>query len=75
MATKANFLRTWLALKIAHRRTCSMFQILFLDQRYLMETEALKFSIASWKDFPYRSTKFRQSNSMFSQKASNIENI
>ena len=37
---------TWLALKIAHGRTCSMFQILFLDQCYPMEAEALKFSVA-----------------------------
>ena len=30
-----------LLLKKAHRRTCSMFQILFLDQCFPMETEAL----------------------------------
>ena len=40
-------IKTWSALKIAHRRTCSMFEILFLDECYLMETEALKFFIAS----------------------------
>ena len=68
-------IRTWLALKIAHCRTCSMFRILFLDQCYPMKTKALKFSIASYKDFPYRSSKFRLSNLMSSQKASNIENI
>ena len=60
---------------LAHCRTCSMFRILFLDQCYPMETEALKFSIALYKDFPYRSSKFRLSNLMSSQKASNIENI
>ena len=40
-----------------------------------METEALKFSVASRKDFPYRSLKFSLSNLISSQKASNIENI
>ena len=40
-----------------------------------METEASKLSIASQKDFLYRSSKFRLSNLMSSQKASNIENI
>ena len=64
-----------MALKIAHRRTCSMFRILFLDQCYPVETEALKFSITSQKDFPYRSSKFRLSNLMSSHKVSNIENI
>ena len=59
-------IRTWLALKIAHLRTCSMFRILFLDQCYPLETEASKFSVASWKDFPYRSSKFRLSNLMSS---------
>ena len=68
-------IRTWLVLKIAHRRTCSMFRILFLGQCYPMETEALKFSIASWKDFPYSSSKFCLSDLMSSLKASNIENI
>ena len=63
------------AIKIAHRRTCSMFQILFMNQCYPMETESSKFSKASWKDFPYRSSKFLQFNLMSSQKASNIENI
>ena len=66
-------IRTWLALKMAHRRRCGVFRILFLDQCYPMETEALKFSIASWKDFPYLSSKFRLSNLMSSQKASNIQ--
>ena len=50
-----------------------MFRILSLDQCYPMETEALKFSIASYKDFPYRSS--RLSNLMSLQKASIIENI
>ena len=68
-------IRAWLALEIAHRRTCSMFQIFLLDQCYPMETEALKFSIASWKNFPYRSSKFHLSHLMSSQKTSNIENI
>ena len=36
----------------------NMFQILSLDQRYPMETEALKFSIVSQTDFPYRSSIF-----------------
>ena len=40
-----------------------------------METETLKFSVASQKDFPYCSSNFRLSNLMSSQKASNIENI
>ena len=41
-----------------------------------METDALKFSIASSQiDFPYRLSKFRLSNLMSSQKASDIENI
>ena len=68
-------IRTWLALKTAHRRICSMFRILFLDQCYPMETEALKFCIALWKDFPYCSSKFRLSNLMSLQKASNIDHI
>ena len=68
-------IRTWLTLKIAHLRTCSMFRILLLDQCYPMETEASKFSIASKKDFPYRSSKFRLPDLMSSQKASNVENI
>ena len=42
-----NYITTWTALKIAHRRTCSMFQILFMNQCYPMETESLKFSEAS----------------------------
>ena len=33
---------TWSALKIAHRRTFTMFQILFLDQCYPMETWGFK---------------------------------